>query len=629
MAISNIYRSAGRHIGKTVLVLTVRRLWPFLTPERGSLALNAGVTLAVTGVEIALPLVVGRLVDGLLAELGGAPPAAPGRPLLVGVLLVLALARGVLVSYQRALSGLTGERTAARLRDAVWRHLGRLPLDYARRRGGGRLLMRFIGDARAVQRMVTNGVVQLGQDGLLIAGVLLALTFVSRRLALVAATVLPAYAIMFRVLNPRLRRASRATRRRRSRLSAYIHERVAGMAIVKAANQQEREAAQVARLNRELADRAARRAAVGAWLQGSAGGIVAANTALVLLVAAPEALAGRITAGALVAFYALLSRLAPVLQRIATANRYIQEAAISIERLTALLAEPVEGGNDDAQPALVVEGAMVAFEAVSYRLPDGRQALDGVSMCARRGEIVALAGHNGAGKTLLLELLVRFREPSAGRIRIDGQDIAGCALASLRAAIGYVPQDAPLFDGSIGDNIGYGLDIAADRERVQRAAQIAGVSQFVAGLRDGLATRVGGGGRLLSGGQRQQVALARALAPDPPILVLDEATSALDAESEAAIARALRSLARDKTILIAAHRLPTLRAVDRIYVLEAGQLVEAGAHDELMVRSGAYARLVGGAGRSAAEETKEEAIDAPLLHAADGRNGADRSAAAG
>jgi len=255
-----------------------------------------------------------------------------------------------------------------------------------------------------------------------------------------------------------------------------------------------------------------------------------------------------------------------------------------------------------------------------------RPTLEAVSLVAQRGELVALAGPNGSGKSTLLELLLQFRQPTQGRIEIDGQDLSEVSLSSLRSRIGLVTQDAPLFDGTIEENIAYGVPPSTDQssrhtpcaeagrtdtasvgngeptgivpptntdtqERVRCAARLVGVDRLVAGLEKGWNTRAGESGRLLSGGQRQRIALARALASDPPFLILDEATSAMDGETEQALAVTLRELARDKTILVAAHRIATLAVADRIYVLDAGRVVEQGTHAELLERGGVYARL--------------------------------------
>jgi ABC-type multidrug transport system fused ATPase/permease subunit len=245
----------------------------------------------------------------------------------------------------------------------------------------------------------------------------------------------------------------------------------------------------------------------------------------------------------------------------------------------------------DYRPSLQVTQGTIRVEQVSFVHSDGTRALHGVSLEAQRGEVIALVGPNGAGKSTLIDLLMGFAPPRSGRIVIDGQDIQQVALDSLRRRIGLVSQDAPLFDGTVAQNIAYGVRQGAPEECIQRAAALVGLDRAIARMPEGWETRVGPGGRMLSGGQRQLIALARALADDPPILILDEASAALDAAVEKLLATTIRSLAATKTIIISAHRPATLAIADRIYVLEQGRLIEQGDHGSLMKASGLYARL--------------------------------------
>jgi ABC-type multidrug transport system fused ATPase/permease subunit len=352
------------------------------------------------------------------------------------------------------------------------------------------------------------------------------------------------------------------------------------------------------KLTRSLSTRGTQVATIGGRMQGMAAAAVAGSGALVLALAANEASAGRLTGGALVTFYTLLGLLVPVFQRIALANRYFQEAHISIEYFTSVMEETPEAPKRDARPALDVSTGYMSVEHVSFRYGKEEQALRQVQLEAQRGEIVAIVGANGAGKSTLLDLLLCFRRPTSGRILIDDQDINEVALASLRSQIGLVDQNAMLFDGTIAQNIAYGVQHGVPEEQIQRAATLAGVDQIVAALPKGWDTPVGAGGQSLSGGQRQRIALARALAGDPPFLVLDEATSAVDAETEQALAAMLRELAHNKTIIVAAHRLPTLLLADRIYVLEQGRIAESGTHTALLQRGGVYTRLFGEASKA-------------------------------
>jgi ABC-type multidrug transport system fused ATPase/permease subunit len=300
--------------------------------------------------------------------------------------------------------------------------------------------------------------------------------------------------------------------------------------------------------------------------------------------AAEEVAAGRLSAGYLVTSYALIGLLAPVVQRITTFNRTLQEAQISVERLAQTLAEEPESPRDEELPEVEVSEGLVSVEGVSFSYPDGTLALDEVSLTAGRGELVALVGPNGAGKSTLLELLPRFRQPTNGRIMIDGQDIADVSLESLRSKIGFVNQETPLFDGTITENVTYGTRDDASEEQIQQAARLAGVDELVASLPDGWETKVREGRRMLSSGQHQRVVLARALAADPSIIVLDEVGSGLDIETQRTLSEELRVLAQHKTVILATHSMPAMLMAERVYRMEGGRIVEEDRGEAVLTR---------------------------------------------
>jgi ATP-binding cassette, subfamily B, multidrug efflux pump len=569
------------------LVETLSRIWPYLKPERRRLLLVAAATLGLTVVEVSVPILVGIFLDSLLSELSGRQPTtAPvlDNRMIIALLAVGALLRGYLLYQQRSLSGRMGQRVAARMRDALWVHLQEMPLEYTRRRGPGRLLVRFISDTKAVQRLVSQGMVQLIQDVLVVIGVIAVLTYLNLLVGLGTTLLLPLIALVFWRINPRVQQASRDTRYRRTRLSAYMNERLTGLATVKIHGRQREEAKRAGQLNRKVASRGGRLAAAGGQLQGASAATVALVTTLTLGLAAEEVAAGRLTAGYLVTSYALIGLLAPIVQRITIFNRTLQEAQISVERLAQTLAEEPESPQDEELPEVEVSEGLVSVEGVSFSYPDGTLALDEVSLAARRGELVALVGPNGAGKSTLLELLPRFRQPTNGRIVIDGQDIADVSLESLRSKIGFVTQDTPLFDGTITENVTYGARGDASEEQIQQAARLAGVDELVASLPEGWETKVREGRRMLSRGQRQRVVLARALAADPPIIVLDEVGSALDIETQRTLTEQLRVLAQHKTVILATHSMPAMLMADRVYRMEGGRIVEEDRDAAVLTR---------------------------------------------
>jgi ABC-type multidrug transport system fused ATPase/permease subunit len=586
---------AGRRWPWIAPVRTLETVWPYVRPDRWALAWSALAVLLLTAIEVSIPLTSRAYVDAITGSRGhdNVGLSADSPNLLIGLLLVAALARGLLLTRQRSLAGRIGEQTAARLRADLWAHIQTLPVEATQRRGPGRLLVRFVSDIRSVQRLVSEVMVQGPQDLIVTVIVLVTLVLLNWWLALPALLLLPAYGVIFWLLNPGLRAQSLAARQRRTRLSAFLNERIVGMKVVKAHGREQAEAARVRRMTQAVAQRGVQVAVTAARLQGAAATVVTVGIAMTLALAPGEIAAGRATGGTLVAFLLLLVHLAPALRRVAQLNRTAQEAHVSLTRLRATLDQTAEVGRAPVTRRLRVRAGVVDVKAVSYAGQDGALVLDRVSLRAERGELVAVVGSTGSGKSTLVDLLLRFKDPSDGRIVIDGRRITNVSIASLRAQVGWVPQEAVLFDGSLRENVAYGARRPPSSQRLDQAIRRAGLSGVVARLPGGMDGLVGAAGQILSYGERQRVALARALIADPPILVVDEIAGGGDAEESRRLAELLRTLSREKTLIVATSQAPILRAADRVYVLERGRPVEQGTHAELIARGAVYPRLVG------------------------------------
>jgi subfamily B ATP-binding cassette protein MsbA len=315
------------------------------------------------------------------------------------------------------------------------------------------------------------------------------------------------------------------------------------------------------------------------------------SLAAVLWFGGREVLSGRLTGGALIAFLVYGINIGSSMGSFTNLYTQIQEAAGASRRIFELLDEQPEIADRPGASALPAVQGQFTFEDVSFTYPGSQQhALHDICLDVRPGEVLALVGPSGAGKSTLFNLIPRFYDPTAGCIRLDGQDLREVTLASLRSQIGLVPQETQLFSGTVRENLRYGKLDASDEE-LAAAALAANAEEFIRKMPDGYETRVGERGVKLSGGQRQRIAIARALLKDPRILLLDEATSSLDSESEGLVQEALEHLMQGRTTLIIAHRLSTVHRADRIAVLDNGHLVELGSHAELMERDGLYARL--------------------------------------
>jgi ATP-binding cassette, subfamily B, bacterial MsbA len=562
-----------------------RRLLTYVGPYR------KGFVIALSGMAIAaitepfFPALLKPLLDQGFVAPGGVPVW-----IVPTAIIAIFLVRGMGTFAGQYGLAWVANNVLASVRMKMFAHALRLPASEFEREAAGVLISRIVFEVNNLMAATSSVISTLVRDSLIVIGLLTWLVILNWKLTLVAFALIPVMALLVRVFSKRMRKLGRQSLEHTGELTRVVEEAVQGYKVVKIFGAYERQTEVFSKTVERLRGFAMREAIASGTMTPASQLCAAVAVAIVVSIGLVQSANNETTVGGFVSFVTAMLMLLGPLKHLADVNGPLQRGLASAEAVFALLdrqAEPDAGTRTVGR----VRGEVV-FENLSFRYPGAdREALSGIDLSVRAGEMVALVGGSGGGKTTLANLLPRFHSPSAGRILIDGIPIEELTLESLRDQFALVSQEIVLFNDTVRANVAFGVRRAVSDDEIREALRKAALADFVDSLPQGIDTLIGQRGAKLSGGQRQRLAIARALLKDAPILLLDEATSALDTGTEREVQQALETGMSGRTTLVIAHRLSTIERADRIVVIERGRIVEQGRHAELLERGGAYARL--------------------------------------
>ncbi len=564
---------------------TLRRLLQYLRPYRREIPIALGLVLIGAGTQAMGPLLIGWSIDHLITQrnLGG-------LMIMLGLLVIVYMVSIQAIRGQILRVGWIMQRLLAQLRQDIFTKIQNLPLSFFDRSEAGDLMSRLLNDVNTVNQAFGQSLAQVLGNLFSLIGIIIAMLSLNLQLGLVSNLVVPIMIVTTSLFAGWARTRFRVTRQTIGKLSAKLEEDLGSVREAQAFNRVEFNIAQFKRVNAANRDANVRAVAVTAAFVPSIDFLNTLATAGVLAYGGYLAVTGAATVGTVTAFLLYVQQFFQPIQFLSQFYTQAQSALAGLERIFLLLDEPsqLEDAPDAVEmPAIRGE---VSFEDVTFGYNCEQLVLKGVNLLAKPGQMIALVGATGAGKSTMINLILRFYDVSSGAVKVDGIDVRSVTQASLRRQIGIVLQDNILFSGTVAENIAFGCPQATPAE-IEVAAKVANIHDFITTLPEGYATRLGERGITLSKGQRQLISIARAVLVNPRILILDEATSSIDTRTEALVQEAIARLLENRTSFVIAHRLSTVTQANQVLVIQQGQIVEQGTHAELVAQQGVYANL--------------------------------------
>ncbi len=572
----------------------LKRIFSYVLPYKGRLAAGIFSMLVHAFLTVFFVKVFKDLLETIISDISVGGEGIVELSWIAAFMILIYFLKGVSYYGQQYLVSYVSHKAIRDIRDELYYHLQNLSLSFYSRNKTGEIISRVTNDVQQLESSIVKGAVSIIYKAFTFIGAMGYLLYLNYRLTIFLVVILPLITYVLNKFNKKIKRVSRRVQVKIANVSDVLQETLSAVRVVKSFGREEYEYDRFSTENQANFRAKMKQTQYGAILTPLIEFIAALSFTAILWYGGYEVMQGRMKPSELIAFFTLLLTISDPLRSLTKLSRSIQQALASAERIFEIMdTESVIASQNKDKICLDDVKGEVVYDGVYFSYDRDEVVLRDVNLKASPGDIIALVGHSGAGKTTMVDLIPRFYDPNEGQMKLDGYDLKELDLECLRSFIGIVPQETILFSGTLRDNIAYG-NLEADDEAIMEAARAANAHNFIMEFPNGYDTIVGERGVGLSGGQKQRISIARAILKDPQILILDEATSSLDAESEALVQEALEHLMKNRTTFIIAHRLSTIKNADEIVVIEQGEIVERGSHGELLQKEGKYASLYQG-----------------------------------